>query len=348
MPTGERKDLIKRLEGKLGARILTLVTGDRQGMETRIAPDELSLVSEHLAFIKPTKHLALFLYTAGGDTIAGWGLVNLLRQYCERLSVLVPFRALSCGTLIALGANSIVMGRHGLLSPVDPSVQSPFNPSVPGVVPGGQAGTQLLLPVSVEDMIGFLDLARKEIRLKTEQSMTSVLNILAQKVHPLALGAVYRAREQTGSLAKRLMRTHSKDKIKIDRITAWLTKELPTHSYLIGREEAVSMKLDITVPSEEVDQLMWQLYKEYENWLKLTSPFSAELDLGTEERKRVRYERAAVETVSDDTLFQHVFVTDNELVKVPPTPVAGQGLVEQTVVRTLFMGWVACKDGEVL
>lgn len=344
MPTGERKDLIKRLETKLNAKILALVTGDRQGMETRIAPDILSLVAEHLALIKPTEDLALFLYTPGGDTIVGWGLVNLLRQYCKRFSVLVPFRALSCGTLIALGADSIVMGRHGLLSPVDPSVSSPFNPPIPG----GQPGVLSLLPVSVEDMIGFLDLARKEIGLKTEESMTSVLKILADKVHPLALGAVFRAREQTGSLAKRLMLTHSNDEARIDRITARLTQELPTHNYLIGRAEAASIKLDVTEPSEEVDQLMWQLYKEYENWLKLTSPFSAELDLGTEPRKRVRYERAAVESMSDDTLFQHVFVTDNELVSVSTTPVGTQGSIEQAIVRTLFMGWVACKNGEVL
>jgi len=344
MPTEERKNLTKQLETKLDAKILTLVTGDRQGMETRIAPDILSLVSEHLGFIGPTKELALFLYTPGGDTIVGWGLVNLLRQYCKRLSVLVPFRALSCGTLIALGADSIVMGRHGLLSPVDPSVSSPFNPSVPG----SQPGVVSLLPVSVEDMIGFLELARKEIGLKTEESMTSVLNILANKVHPLALGAVYRAREQTISLAKRLMLTHSNDEAKIDRITARLTQELPTHNYLIGRVEAASIKLDVTEPSEEVDHLMWQLYKEYENWLHLTSPFSAELDLGTEPRKRVRYERAAVESVSDDTLFQHVFVTDNELVRVSTTPAGMQSSVEQAAVRTLFMGWVACKDGEVL
>lgn len=344
MPTQERKDLIKQLETKLNTKILALVTGDRQGMETRIAPDILPLVSEHLALIKPTEDLSLFIYTPGGDTIVGWGLVNLLRQYCKRLSVLVPFRVLSCGTLIALGADSIVMGRHGLLSPVDPSVSSPFNPPVPGTQPNVLS----LLPVSVEDMIGFLDLARKEIGLKTEESMTSVLKILADKVHPLALGAVFRAREQTASLAKRLMLTHLKDEAKIDRITKRLTQELPTHNYLIGRAEAVSMELHISEPSEEVDQLMWQLYKEYENWLQLTSPFSAELDLGSEQRKRVRYERASVESVPDKTLMQHVFVTDNDLIRVTTTPPGAQSSVEKAVVRTLFMGWVARKEGEVL
>jgi hypothetical protein len=346
MAVQERKDLILKLERELSARVLTLITGDRQGMETRIAPDVLPLVSEHLASIGSVEDLALFLYTPGGDTIVGWGLVNLLRQYCNRLKVVVPFRALSCGTLIALGADEIIMGRNGLVSPIDPSVSSPFNPPAPGIQ---QPGVVSLLPVSVEDMIGFLELARKELELKTEESKVSMLNILANKVHPLALGAVYRAREQTSSLAKRLLSIHSKDKAKIDRQVKRLTQELPTHNYLIGRAEAENeIKLDIKKPSAETDGTMWNLYKEYESWLKLTSPFSAELDLGTEQRKRIRYERAAVESISDNSLSQHIFVTDNELIRMTTTPTGMQGAVDQAVVRPLFLGWVAAKDGGVL
>ena len=346
MTVQRRKEIIAELEEKLNTRVLTIVTGDRQGMETRIAPDILPLTSEHLASIGTGHDLALFLYTPGGDTIVGWGLVNLIQQYYEKFKVLVPFRALSCGTLIALGASDIVMGTHGLLSAIDPSVSSPFNPPAPGVQ---QAGFVSLLPVSVEDMVGFLDLARNEIGLKSEESMVSVLKTLADKVHPLALGAVYRAREQTGSLAKRLLLTHLEDEGKIDRIVKRLTQELPTHNYLIGRAEAHdNIELDISKPSEEIDQLMWELYKEYEAWLQLTKPFSAELDLGTEQRKRVRYERAAVESIYEGALSQHIFVTDNELVRVTTTPAGMQGSVDQAAVRTLFLGWVAARDGEVL
>ena len=346
MGVQERKELILKLEKELSARVLTLITGDRQGMETRVAPDILPLVSEHLASIGSVEDLALFLYTPGGDTIVGWGLVNLLRQYCKRLKVLVPFRALSCGTLIALGADEIIMGKHGLVSPIDPSVSSPFNPPAPGIQ---QPGMVSLLPVSVEDMIGFLELARKEIGLKTEASRISILNILANKVHPLALGAVYRAREQTSSLAKRLLSIHLKDGAKIARIVKRLTRELPTHNYLIGRAEAENeIKLDIKKPSRETDEMMWGLYKEYERWLQLTSPYSSELDLGTEQRKRVRYERAVVESISENRLSQHIFITDNELIRMTTTPAGMQGAVDQTVVRTMFQGWVAAKDGEVL
>lgn len=342
----ERKNLFSALEQDLNARVLAVVTGDRQGLETRIAPDILSLVADHLSRIGSTETLALFLYTPGGDSIAGWGLVNLIRQHCNKLKLLVPFRALSCGTLIALGADEILMGRHGFLSPVDPSVASPFNPPAPG---GEQPGRVSLLPVSVEDMIGFLDLARKELELKSDESMATVLSILATKVHPLALGAVYRAREQNSSLAKRLLLSHSEDESKVNRIVARLTQELPTHNYLIGLAEASQeIELNVVKPSAKCEEVMWQLYKEYENWLKLTSPASIELDLGTEQQRSVRYERAVVESLCDGTLAQHIFITDKHLVKVQVTPPGMQVAVDQVAESMIYQGWVAARDGEVL
>ena len=314
-------------------------------METRIAPDLLPLISQHLADMGDMKEVSVFLYTPGGDTIVGWGLVNLFRQYCSSLKVIIPFRALSCGTLIALGADEIIMGRRGLLSPVDPSVSSPFNPPAPGIQ---QPGMVSLLPVSVEDMMGFLDLAKKEIRVTTEESKIAIMKILADKVHPLALGAVFRAREQTSSLAKRLLMMHSKDEKKINRVVKRLTQELPTHNYLIGRAEALNdIGLCIVQPTGEVDSLMWNLYKQYEKWLQLTTPFSVDQEIGGELRKRVRLQRAAVESVRDGSLYQHIFITDNDLIKVTTTPAGMQGTIDQTLARTLFQGWVSAQDGEV-
>lgn len=340
-----RKVLIAKLEKEFDAKVITVVTGDRQGMETRIAPDILPLVSEHLSRMNGTKKIALYLYTPGGDTISGWGLVNLIRQYCDELLVLIPFRALSCGTLIALGAEKIVMGRHGLISPIDPSVASPFNPTVQRV--DGQG--QIVLPVSVEDMVGFLDLARKELELKSNESLVQILRVLAEKVHPLALGAVYRAREQNCSLATRLLSMHNKNENSVKKIVNLLTQELPTHSYLIGRREAIEdIGLDITIPSDKAEKLMWDLYKEYENWLRLTSPVSAELDLGDNDRKTVRYERAAVESIQSKTLVQHIFTTDKILIRMSVTHPGAQGPVDQIMERAVFQGWVLAENGEEL
>lgn len=337
----KRKEIIKKLEKAVNARILTLVTGDRIGMETRIAPDILPLISEHILNIGPQEKLALFIYTPGGDTIAGWGLVNLLKQYCKRLKVLIPFRSLSCGTLISLGADEIVMGKHGLLSPVDPSVASPFNPTAPAA--GGQIS---LLPVSVEDMIGFLDLARKELGIKDKESIAQILKCLSDKVHPLALGAVYRAREQSSTLAKRLLSLHTKDDEKsINKIVKLLTQELPTHNYLIGRSEAQDIGLKISEPNDKIEKLMWSLYKEYEGWMKLTSPVSSELDLGDAESKKVRYERAAIESLDDSVLLQHIFATDKFVFKTMANHPNSDKPVQQILERILYQGWIFQRDG---
>jgi len=340
-----RKEIIKKLEKAINAKILTLITGDRMGMETRIAPDLLPLISEHISHIGSKDEIALFIYTPGGDTIVGWSLVNLLRQYCKKLKVLVPFRSLSCGTLISLGADEIVMGKHGLLSPVDPSVASPFNPMAPA--PAGQIS---LLPVSVEDMIGFLDLARKELGLKDEKSLVEILKNLSDKVHPLALGAVYRAREQSSTLAKRLLYLHTKkdDEKRINKIVKLLTEELPTHNYLIGRSEAQDIGLKIIEPNDKIEKLMWSLYKEYEDWLKITSPASSELDLGTDDKNCIRYERAAIESIDNSSLLQHIYVTDKFIFKTLAPHPNSDTPIEQILERVLYSGWVLQKDGKVI
>ena len=338
MPVDTRTKLISDLENKLKAKVLVLLTGDRRGMETRIAPDVIPLVSEHLNRIGSQERIALFLYTPGGDIITGWGLVNLLRQYCQKFLVLVPFRALSCGTLVALGADQLIVGKHGLLSPVDPSVNSPFNPTM-------QSDAQAqLLPVSVEDMIGFFDLAKNQANLKSEESMAQVLKILAEKVHPLALGAVYRAREQSSSLAERLLSRHMKDASRVKKVVKRLTEELPTHSYLIGRLEAEEIGIPVEAAPENVDALMWQLYKEYETWLRLTQPVSLELDLGQANQARITYDRAAVESIKDKTLHQYIFRSDLMIIKFQPP----QGGPEQMGQRTMYEGWLPAINGEVI
>ena len=93
---------------------------------------------------------------------------------------------------------------------------------------------------------------------------------------------------------------------------------------------------------------MWTLYKDYEGWLRLTSPVSPEHDLGADEEKRVRYERAAIESLNDQVLFQHIYITDKELVKVKITPPGMQTAIDQIAERVTFQGWVVATDGEVL
>ena len=107
-----RSDLYTQLEAKLQTKIITYVTSDRKGFETQIAQDVIDLFINHLDKIGVVPKISLYLYTRGGDTAAAWNIVNLLRQYCDELQVIIPHKAHSAGTLISIGANSIIMTKQ--------------------------------------------------------------------------------------------------------------------------------------------------------------------------------------------------------------------------------------------
>lgn len=78
----------KQLEQEFNGKVLAYITGDRPGFETRIAPDVIDLFISHLDKIGPVERIVLFLYTRGGDISAAWNIVNLLRMYCDDLTVI--------------------------------------------------------------------------------------------------------------------------------------------------------------------------------------------------------------------------------------------------------------------
>lgn len=68
-----------------------------------------------------SKGLDLILHTPGGSVAATESLVDYLRSmFGTNIRAIVPQLALSAGTMIALSAKSIVMGKHSSLGPIDP------------------------------------------------------------------------------------------------------------------------------------------------------------------------------------------------------------------------------------
>src|SRR5690625_7449794 len=108
----ERLDNYKLLEEKRNSKVIVYVTGDRRGMETQISTDVLEFFSEQLDRIGKVEKISLFLYTRGGDTMAAWSLVNLIRQFCDEFEVIIPSKARSSGNIISLGADNIMMNNQ--------------------------------------------------------------------------------------------------------------------------------------------------------------------------------------------------------------------------------------------
>ncbi len=64
----------------------------------------------------------LVMHTPGGLVLASFQIARALADHPGKVTVFVPFYAMSGGTLIALAADEIVMCRHSVLGPVDPQI----------------------------------------------------------------------------------------------------------------------------------------------------------------------------------------------------------------------------------
>lgn len=295
-----RLDLIKKLETERNSRVISYATGDRLPFATKIAGDVVPLLGTLLDGIGKVKKISLLLYTSGGDMLAPIRIVKLIRNHCENFEVLVPYKAHSAGTLICLGADTIVMGKLGELTPVDPTTGHPFNPQNP-------ANPQQRLEVSVEDLNSYLLFAKDKAEVKSEQ-MIEVYKLLVDKLHPLSIGNAYRAYRMARLLTERLLWLHmdkKKDEEQIKKIIKEITGDITIHAYPIDRDEAADLGLKVEKAEDGLDKTMRELYEEYAKEMKLGQPFQPnELLLG---KDMAEVDRAGAYLEADGVSYQFTF-----------------------------------------
>lgn len=327
----ERLDNYKLLEQLRGSKLLVYITGNRPGWETQISQEVHDYFANHLDLFNYPKKISLFLYTCGGNTLAAWSVVNLIKQFCNEFEVIVPSKALSAGTLICLGANSILMTKQATLGPIDPSVNTPLNPQVPGAPPNAK------VPVSVEAIKGFLSLAKDELGIEDQNNLTQLLIKLADMVHPLVLGNVYRARTQIQMLARKLMTNQVSDEEKIERIVSFLCSDSGSHDYTINRREARDyLGLTINKPDDNLYNIIKNIYDDISQELELKTPYDPIRLIGSQQEYRYLFRRALIESINGGS---DAFVSEGILKKNQIN--LQQGLPLKTAIEDdrTFEGW---------
>ena len=293
-----RADLIKKIEAERKSRVISYATGDRPPFATKIAGDIVQFFGNLLDGMGKVKKISLLLYTSGGDMLAPIRIVKLIRNHCDEFEVLVPYKAHSAGTLICLGADTIVMGKLGELTPVDPTTGHPFNPQNP-------ANPQQKLEVSVEDLNSYLLFAKEKAEVKSEQ-MIEAYKLLVEKLHPLSIGNAYRAYRMARLLTERLLWLHmdkEKDSEKIKKIVKEITGDITIHAYPIDRDEAAELGLKIEKAADEIDKSMCQIYENYAEEMKLGQPFHPNELLAGKEMVEINKVGAYLETTNTSYQF---------------------------------------------
>lgn len=339
----DKKSLIQQIENSRKSRAITYLTSDRQGPITaRVAMDIIPIISKHLQVIGKTTNIDLFLYSTGGDTMVPWRLVSMIREYCDKFSVLVPYKAHSAATMIALGADEIVMSDLSELSPIDPSTANVFNPQ-------DSQNPQNKIPISVEDVMAYFDLAKNKFGIKNDEELSHIFNKFVEsnpQIHPLALGNVNRIHNLIRVLAKRLLKSHKipLQEKRIGKIVDYFTEKLYSHQYLIGRKEAkedLGLKT-VQYASSVLSKAMTDVYGEYKREMELGTLWNPENELGLNTMQNKKdYKIAFIESRQLSSYFElSVEYRKQQINMVQQTP---QGPIqipqEQVTWRILGQGW---------
>jgi Serine dehydrogenase proteinase len=266
MALTERLKLIQEIEELRGSKVICYLTSTRPNLAAQMSEDAVRVFFDHLLLFseRPVKRLDIFLCSNGGNGTVPWRLVSLFREFAESIGVLLPYRAYSAATMLALGADDIIMHPFAEMGPIDPTVTNDFNPV--------DENTKQKIGISVEDVKAYVSFIKDTVGIRHEDELVKAVEILANKVHPLALGNVERFISQNRMITRKILLTHMKEessKHEIDETIETLASKLYFHGHPINRREAreeLKLKVAENVPPA-LETAMWKLYLEYEKEL---------------------------------------------------------------------------------
>lgn len=364
-----RLEIIQELQELRNTKIVVHTNSDRRvptghpvlpGFRTKLGTEAQPFFYQALRQLGSHPQLDLFLYTGGGQTDSVWPLVSLFREFGDEFNVLVPYKAHSAGTLVCLGANTIVMANAAELSPVDPQTGNQFNPV-------DEIDKKTRRAISVEDVAAYFELANDPSKASEDDESDPcpvdtdlAFRILAQRVHPLALGNVNRSHKQIRELAKRLLALHIADSDtgneQIAFIVNALTQGRYSHTDILNRREAKELIGPgvVKFASAEEQRLMWLLFESYADALSLWQTYVFQVEMGDKQQADVQAIGAFIETEKTSYVYraacsitQRSTLPDGFQLQLQPGQLLPliPGLPRELNVEVSEMGWAKNEEG---
>src|SRR3954471_23954223 len=123
-----RRHMLASISSRRKATVITLIHRQETisflgfPIMRHIDIDDAQSVLRAIRRAAPGQTIEIILHTPGGLVLAASQIAQALRDHDGRIVAVVPHYAMSGGTLIALGADEIVIDDHAALGPVDPQL----------------------------------------------------------------------------------------------------------------------------------------------------------------------------------------------------------------------------------
>lgn len=261
----QRKELYKKIEKHRDRPLITYITSGRQGAHGQISVDAMRHIAAQLYKLpEETKKIDLLINSLGGDGLASWRLVTMIREFVGTggyITCLVPYYAFSAGTLIAVGSDEIFMHPMASLGPVDPQI----------VVRTQGGATQF----AYEDLAAYTNFLKEEGGLTEQTEKSGLLQSLVSEIKPSVIGASKRSSMQSIAMAEKLMKLHMTgvDAKKAEIIAEKLSKSFFSHGHALSRKEASELGLKISKSDKQLEGLIWQVFEDFEKEMNMNEIF---------------------------------------------------------------------------
>ena len=236
----QRQAMIKEIQGRTNRRLICYVSGRNCGIDD---DDTLAFV-DLLHNVPADDDIDLLLHTTGGGVNAAEKLMGMVRRVVGtgELRIIVPDYAKSAGTLMVLGADSVVMSDMSELGPIDP---------------------QRRLFDRWQSVQNYLDAYSEHEETLTNDPSNTAARLMLNKLDPVTLilfkAEVNRARQAAEGLLKRGMFRNggnwSRTANELLDTARWLS-----HGQMISWEDARDPQIGLVVEYLEYESEDWQDY----------------------------------------------------------------------------------------
>lgn len=239
-----RRKYLKELADYTGRNTIVYYSGWLQkGQQlppqlTQVNDDDKNGFMATIHELDRTRGLDLLLHTPGGETAATESLVDYLRSmFASDMRAIVPQLALSAGTMISLACNTIVMGKHSSLGPIDPQFA--------GIAAHG----------IVEEF------RRAISEITTNQLLIPVWQPIIAKYQPTLIGECEKAIKWSEEMVTEWLKTGMfKDDPDADSTVTKVVQELGDHALTKSHARHISMErakeIGIKVVALEADEML--------------------------------------------------------------------------------------------
>jgi len=238
--------IIARIEKALGTRLITYWNSDSGS----VCENDVIGLYAVLRRLGQQERLTFFIKSDGGSGQASLRMVNLLRQFTGRLTAVLPLECKSAATMLALGADDILMGPLAHLSAIDSSLTHDLSPI---------DRDNDRVSVSQDELLRVIRLWRAESKGRDGNPYSA----LYPHVHPLVVGAVHRASSLSVKLCTEILSYHMRDRRKATSVANRLNSDYPSHGYPITLREAQRIGLKAAPLSQSLNELLFELNEVY-------------------------------------------------------------------------------------